>query len=260
MTVSTGTSAENFWDDGIEDEAECERILQTQKTKIVEDEQIISDELADDEEDEEDEEYDADEDEDVDDDTEDAADSEEDDAEAPETDESAEEEDVETENEPVAEAEDVEATTVVKGKKMVNPKTRTGGKTKAEAIREVIDRRKRGGESLRPRDIIEELTDNGFAVNASQVSVTLRSMGVPPAPKGRVKGSKMKPAAPVAETPKSRMALRQGVEDKPPHNGRVKDASAMIGMAVEFLTAAGGHAAAVTLLDSVSRLAQPGDR
>lgn len=257
MTVSTGTSAENFWDDGVEEESECERFLQEQKTKIVEDEEEISAEFDDDEE--EDEEDDADDDEDVDDDIEDAAESEEDE-EAPETDEAAEEEDVETENDPVAEAEDAEAATSVKGKKMAKTKTRAGGKTKAEAIREVIDRRKRAGESLRPRDIIEELTDNGFAVNASQVSVTLRSMGVPPAPKGRVKGSKMKPAAPAAETPKSRMALHKGVGDKPAHNGKPKDASAMIGMAVEFLNAAGGHDAAVELLDSVSRLTQHSGR
>ena len=259
MTVSTGTSAENFWDDGVEEESECERFLQEQKTKIVEDEEEISAELDDDEE--EDEEYDdADDDEDDDDDIEDTAETEEEDEEAPETDESAEEEETETENDPVAEAEDAEAATSVKGKKMAKTKTRAGGKTKAEAIREVIDRRKRAGESLRPRDIIEELTDNGFAVNASQVSVTLRSMGVPPAPKGRVKGSKAKPAAPAAESPKSRMALHKGVEDKPAHNGKPKDASAMIGMAVEFLNAAGGHDAAVELLDSVARLSQRSGR
>jgi hypothetical protein len=259
MSVSTGTSAENFWDDGLEEEAECEKFLQEQKTKVIEyEEEETSAELAGDDEDE-DEEYEEDEEEeDVDDDIEDAADVEEeedDDVELPETDHAAEEEDSETENDPVADAEDADATKSVKGKKMAKPKTRTGGKTKAEAIREVIDRRKRAGESLRPRDIIEELTDNGFAVNASQVSVTLRSMGVPPAPKGRIKGTKIKPATPGAE-PKSRMALKTGVGEKPAHNGKPADAANMVDMAVEFLKAAGGHDKAVELLDSIARFAR----
>lgn len=50
--------------------------------------------------------------------------------------------------------------------------------TKAEMIREEIKRRKAAGDSLRARDIIATLEEEGVEVNASQVSVTLRSMGV----------------------------------------------------------------------------------
>lgn len=251
MTVSTGKSAENFWEDGYEDEADCEKFLQEQKTKIIEDEEEHGvtaeyDEDAEDEEDEDEDEQDSDGDYD---DGELVAEGDED---ADEED-AEDEEDIETDEDPVAEAEEdeAEATSHEEGKKMSKTKAKTGGKTKAEAIREVINRRKKAGESLRPRDIIEELSANGFEVNASQVSVTLRSMGVPAAPRGRAKGTKV--AKPAAEAePKSRVALKRGVGE-PSHDG-AGDAASMVDMAVDFLHAAGGYAKAVELLDSISRV------
>lgn len=248
------STSENFWDDTVEEEAECERFLQTKKTKIIEEEEtVVSAEYDDEEDDEEDE---ADE--------EDSEEQEEELDEAPETDAAADTEDSEgsDDSDPAAEADndEAEAASTVKEKKMPKTKAKAGGKTKAEAIREVIDRRKRAGESLRPRDIIEELSDNGFEVNASQVSVTLRSMGVPPAPKGRVKGTKIKPEA----TPesKSRMALKRGVSEKPASKKaddftvevRSDDGpAAMVDMAFEFLQAVGGYTKAVSLLNSITR-------
>jgi hypothetical protein len=259
MTVSTGTSAGNFWEDGFEEEAECERFLQEQKTKIIEDEEEHVVEAAYDDEEE------------ADDDEEEEVEEQEPEtdaakpelvAEADDAEEVAEEKDSE-ETEPVAEGEEeAEATNPEKGRKMAKTKTKAGGKTKAEAIREVIDRRKRASESLRPRDIIEELSDNGFEVNASQVSVTLRSMGVPPAPKGRVKGSKVKPTEAPAE-PKSRVALKRGVSGKEvtkpaARNGELEvvmgqpaSPAAIVKMGVEFLDAAGSYASAIDILSAI---------
>ncbi len=248
MTVSTGTSAENFWEDGLEEEAECEKFLQEQKTKTIEDEEDIVAEFDESEEDADNSEYDDEEEEDY----EESDELAEEDAEAPETDELAEEDGCYSENDTVAESDEDEAATKVKGKKMVKAaKPRAGGQTKAEAIREVIDRRKRAKESLRPRDIIEELTNNGVEVNASQVSVTLRSMGVPPAPKGRIKGTKM--PAKDAATPPSRMARKKGVGERPAHDGKSATPASIVEMAVDFLEAAGGREKAVELLDSLAR-------
>lgn len=257
MSSSTGTSAENFWDEGFEEETECERFLQKQKTKTVEDEENEVDAEYEEDEDVDDEEE-TDDDESA---TEEIS-AEEETADDDETDESdSEEEDPVEENDPVAEDEnDADATQPVKEEKMVKARTKTGGKTKAEAIREVIERRKRAGASLRPRDIIEELSDNGFEVNASQVSVTLRSMGVPPAPKGRVKGTKMKPKEPTATTePKSRMALKRGVGEKAAaHDGELLETEAMLDKAAEFVTASGGYEKAVAILGMYNRIVSRG--
>lgn len=252
MPSTTGTSAESFWDEG--DETECERYLQHQKAKTVEDEE--NDVEA---------EYDEDEEEETDDDESveeeiSAEDETADDDEADESD-SEEEEDPIDDDDPVAEADDAEATQPVKEEKMVKAKAKTGGKTKAEAIREVIERRKRASASLRPRDIIEELSENGFEVNASQVSVTLRSMGVPPAPKGRVKGTKMKPKEPAATAePKSRMATKRGVGERPAaaHDGELLETEAMLDKAAEFVSASGGYEKAVAILGMYNRIVSRG--
>lgn len=71
-----------------------------------------------------------------------------------------------------------------------------GKKTKAEMIREEITRRQKAKESMRACDIIASLADEGVEVNASQVSVTLRSMGVPAGgTRGRPAGQKKEKAA-----------------------------------------------------------------
>lgn len=71
--------------------------------------------------------------------------------------------------------------------------TARAGATKANAIRDAIKRRQASGDSLRPKDIIAELAKSGMVISASQVSVTLRALGVPPGPRGRKKGDTTKP-------------------------------------------------------------------
>lgn len=258
MSAKTGSSAENFWDEGVEEEAECERYLQHQKVKMIEDEENITEDEYDEEVDEDegdDEESDED---DVDD--SEAAEESENNADPVVAEESADSQEV-TDDDPAADAEeDAEAAKPVKEKKMAKTRTKAGGKTKAEAIREIIERRQKAKESLRPRDIIEELNENGFEVNASQVSVTLRNMGVPPAPKGRGKGTAKPAAATPTEEQKSRMALKRGVSGatKPQAvagtDGQLKETELMLDSAAEFVHTAGGYEKAVALLNMYHRI------
>lgn len=123
--------------------------------------------------------------------------------EAAETDEVEEEEDevvaeveeVEEESEEETEDDDAEVSAArdILSKRSSNVKKREG-MTKAEMIRDEIETRKKSGDSLRACDIISALKKHGTEVNASQVSVTLRSMGVAST---RGKGEK-KPAAATA--------------------------------------------------------------
>jgi hypothetical protein len=160
-------SAESFWDDGsIDDDEKCEKYLS----------EDVTDDTADDDVGEEAEEV--------------AAEEQPISAAVEADDEEAEEND-----EDPADEENLEASPAQpRGNKMA--KKAVGGKTKAESIREVIEARKRAGKDLRPRDIIEDLENMGVEVNASQVSITLRSMGVPPSRKG---GAGKKPAKARAE-------------------------------------------------------------
>lgn len=164
-------SAESFWDDaGSDDEENCERYLKSK-----------SEDLADDAEDEDDSGEEAEE----------VAKEEQPIAAVDETDD----EEAEENDEDPADEENLDASEAQpRGKKMA--KKAVSGKTKAESIREVIEARKRAGKDLRPRDIIEDLENMGVEVNASQVSITLRSMGVPPSRKG---GAGKKPAKARAE-------------------------------------------------------------
>lgn len=126
--------------------------------------------------------------------------------------EAAETDEVEEEDEVVAEVEEVEeeveeetedddaevsAARDILSKRSSNVKKREG-MTKAEMIRDEIETRKKSGDSLRACDIIAALKKHGTEVNASQVSVTLRSMGVAST---RGKGEK-KPAAVATATAK----------------------------------------------------------
>lgn len=82
-----------------------------------------------------------------------------------------------------------------------------GKKTKAEMIRDEITRRQKAKESVRACDIIASLADEGVEVNASQVSVTLRNMGVPSSgTRGRPAGQKKEKvaAAPTASGTRGR--------------------------------------------------------
>lgn len=260
MAKHTGAPAESFWEDGIDDEAECERFLQHQKARTgPEDDEasvetMTEAEETEEEEDAEREEVVAEDDSDIGDDSDDS------DEESDEEDSESEDIVSEEESDPAAEDETPEAAQL-EDRKMAKTKVKAGGKTKAEAIREVIEKRKKAGTSLRPRDIIEELANNGFEVNASQVSVTLRNMGVPAAPRGRAKGSKMKSAEAPAEA-KSRVALKRGVEAKlkaaPAANGQLEETEHLLDAAGEFIGAAGGYEKAVSLLGMYNRLLSRG--
>lgn len=92
-------------------------------------------------------------------------------------------EDAEDDNEEDEENEDDEEAEVSAARDILAKRSSTvakkrEGKTKAEMIRDEIERRKKSGDSLRACDIIAALNEEGVEVNASQVSVTLRSMGV----------------------------------------------------------------------------------
>lgn len=165
-------SAESFWDDGsIDDDENCEQYLKNKSEKLSDDA------------------------EDADDSGEEAEEVVEEEAQPIAQADDADGEEAEENDEDPADEENLEASAAQpRGKKMA--KKAVSGKTKAESIREVIEARKRAGKDLRPRDIIEDLENMGVEVNASQVSITLRSMGVPPSRKG---GAGKKPAKARAE-------------------------------------------------------------
>lgn len=239
MVREVSAPADSFWEGSCEDEHDCERFLQKQKKRGV------SKEAAD--EDGEYDESDSEVDDDVDD-IDDDEDTENDDEDAEAVAE-ADDEDPPTEDEESDEAEPEDMKMATKTTK----KTRTGGKTKADAIREVIERRKSSGDSLRPKDIIDELARKGFEVNASQVSVTLRSMGVPAAPRGRRPGTKMPKTAPVSADGKSRAAMKRGVAESDDGEGALS-LSEGLDAAAEFAEVVGGFDRATELLDACRRL------
>lgn len=255
MVREVSAPADSFWEDGYEDENECERFLQNQKHGANDDEENDYDaEEGDDAEDTEDEtaedaenvvvaEADAD------------ADEDEDDVEDDDDDDSEEDDD-----DVAAEAEEDSEEDAAKptGAKMSTAKAKAGagGMTKADAIRASIERRKASGGSLRPCDIIEELAGKGCAVNASQVSVTLRAMGVPAGPRGRKAGAKVaKPAAGAAEEPKSRVAMKRGMEEaKPSAAKKGGNNFADLEAAADFADSMGGYERATELLEVCRRM------
>jgi arginine repressor len=120
---------------------------------------------------------------------------------------------------------------------------KSGGKTKAEAIRAVIAARKAAGQELRPKDIIETLRDSGIEVNASQVSITLRAMGVPALRRGPASGSKSAKdsgSEKARALPKMRAML---ASDSTP--------AGLLKIAQEFINIAGGHGPAKALLNKI---------
>jgi transposase len=95
-----------------------------------------------------------------------------------ETDDDNDEDDDDAE---VSAARDILATRspeMAKNTKMIA--SRGTGATKSDMIRTEIAKRQESGDSLRAKDIIATLAKRGVEVNASQVSVTLRNMGVAP--------------------------------------------------------------------------------
>jgi hypothetical protein len=242
------TGAESCWEDDADSEADCEKFLQKAARATI---NTAADEDDEDEEDEdeEDEEEDA----------EDASDDENADV-GNEADESV----TVTATLPAADADDssesLPEAAHSKGKKMA--KAKAGGKTKADSIREVIAARQAAGKDLRPKDIIEALEKKGIEVNASQVSITLRAMGVPALRKGA--GAKAKtPVAAEAndeEPTKSRPALktRAAIDSSSDDSaaGELSHTSELLENAADFMHAAGGYERAKAVLDMCHRVIQ----
>lgn len=142
-------------------------------------------------------------------------------------------------------------------------KKRGEGMTKAEMIRDEIEKRKKSGDSLRACDIISSLSDKGVEVNASQVSVTLRSMGVqstrgPRAAKGDKAEAPTRGRKAKAETEKVvRVATRKTAEKAPAvkaaHNGEAFTESDLNATAA-FISAVGSADRGTTLLRIFSRM------
>lgn len=135
-------------------------------------------------------------------------------------DDDAEESDDDSENDDENDEDDDEAE-VSAAREIINrrnssmAKKSEGKKTKAEIIRDEITRRGKAEESMRACDIIAALADEGVEVNASQVSVTLRNMGVqrtgkPGRPAGQKKEKAM--AAPASPAPHGRPPKAQSGE------------------------------------------------
>jgi len=251
QTNMTAAAADSCWEDSLENDETCERYLQRQKEKAAKQEDVLSDDDEDEIDDEDSE--------DEDDDTETAsveeaedvtaahdanADDDEDDADAVLAD------DAETDPEPVAPE---DSATQSRGGKMA--KTKTGGKTKAEAIREVIAAKQKAGAELRPRDIIEVLQKRGIAVNASQVSITLRAMGVPAITRGGTGAKKKTPAAPAAsETEKNRATMKRKAPEALGGTPELDATARLLEAAADFMADAGGYEQAVRLLSMCHRL------
>jgi hypothetical protein len=228
-------SAESFWDDGsIDDDEKCEKYLKSED---------VTDDAANDDSGEEAEEVAEEE-------TQTLAQA-----------EDADGEEAEENDDDPADEEDLDASAAQpRGKKMA--KKAVSSKTKAESIREVIEARKKAGKELRPRFIIADLEDMGVEVNASQVSITLRTMGVPPSRKG---GAGKKPAKAHAEengeavrsraTAKaSRAGDRGGVVQRAATTGDFAEVYRTLTAAQAFVQTAGSIDLATRALEAYSRL------
>jgi len=212
------TGAESVWEDGAADEEGCEKFLQAQKSKL----QASAEEDVD-------------------------ADTDEEDEVADDEDEPSDDDNVEDESADEDEDEDPSAEAQPKGNKMAKAKA---GKTKAESIREVIESLKAKGEELRPRNIIAALEKKGVDVNASQVSITLRSMGVPAIKRGAGKPAKEAKTAEQNGESRSRIATKLLTPvTKAAEPAADMDAYGdMLDTAATFMHAVGGYERAVSLL------------
>jgi hypothetical protein len=242
MVRQEKTAAESCWDEeSIDSDEKCEKYLKRKQEIAAEAED--ADDADVDEDDDDDAEEDGDE---------DATDAEDDvtatgtDSEDDDDDDSEEEE----ENEP-DDAEEEASTS--RGAKMVRKKA-DGSKTKADYIREIISAKQAAGAELRPRDIIAALEKKGVEVNASQVSITLRSMGVPPSRKGPGKPA-TKPEAVKAEPETRRATLKRRDVSAEPADG---DLTSHVEAAADFIHEVGGYSRALKLLDLCNKVLQRG--
>jgi hypothetical protein len=254
------TEAESCWDGSENDEEMRQRYLKRQNTITAAtnsahvESESAEEEEAEDEEDEE--EVDEDEDSETADDDDEYEDDEEDEDEE-DADADEEEPHAETSSEEPENVAPVKSAAITKGSKVIKHRE-AGSKTKAESIREVIEAKQKAGAELRPRDIVEALEKRGIAVNASQVSITLRSMGVPPLRKGG--GAKKK--QPVAAEPEAAVRSRDALKFKqrvapavaPKANTNLAETEKLLAAADTFMRTCGGHKQATDMLDMCARL------
>lgn len=210
------TGAESVWEDCAADGEGCEKPAPAQKLKL----QASAEEDVDADTDEE---------------------------EAADEDEPADDDSVEDKSADEDEDEDPSAEAQPESTKMAKAKA---GKTKAESIREVIELLKARGDELRPRNIIAALEKKGVEVNASQVSITLRSMGVPAIKRGTSKPDKETTPAEHNGESKSRIATKLATPvTKTAEPVADMDAYGdMIDTAATFMHEVGGYERAVSLL------------
>lgn len=247
MVRQSKTEAESCWDDesSVADE-KCEKYLQSKQKPARAD--------ATPEEDEEEVDEDIDEEEDDVDEDDEEVDEDDEEADADEAEAIGTDPEIDSEDTTPTDASTKEATNP-RGEKMAK-KSMTGAKTKAEHIREVIAAKKAAGAELRPRDIIAALEKRGVEVNASQVSITMRAMGIPAMRKGG--GAKPKTAKPVtheapAETKRATLKLKAPVSE-PSVNGAMHAIDEQIGAAADFIHAVGGYERAVSLLNLCNKV------
>lgn len=260
MVRQTGrTDAESFWDDdkdAVSSDEKCEQYL-TRQQKLTAAARNADDSVEEDEDD----------DEDVDDaeDTE-AADADEADGLGTEPDDDDDNADDDADDEePEAHADSSESTALSeaseealtpRGSKMAK-KSATGTKTKADHIREIIAAKQAAGAEFRPRDIIAALEKRGVEVNASQVSITMRNMGIPASRGGgKPKTKAAKPSE--GETPPetSRATLKRKTANSDESSGGFSNFDAQdLEAAVDFINKVGGHARAKSLLDVCHKFA-----
>lgn len=249
MVRQIKTDAESCWDDeSVASDEQCEKYLQRKQkvTATADADEAEEDDAA--EEDEENEDAEATE-------AEALGTDPEDDSEDDEEDEEAEAESTSDDN--LEEASSAEAPNP-RGKKMAK-KSASGSKTKADHIREIIAAKQAAGVDLRPRDIIAALEKRGVEVNASQVSITMRAMGIPPLRKGGGAKPKAKTAASAAEAPteQRRATLKRAapVSESSP-NGEIRAMDEQLEAAADFIHGVGGYERALSLLNLCNKVSQ----
>lgn len=130
-------------------------------------------------------------------------------------------------------------------------------KTKAEAIRDEIARRKtQGEENIRPRDIIAALKEQGVTVTAPQVSVTLRDFNKPADAK-TARANRPVVAKKNTEKPLKRSAAKVSAVSEKNTRTASEPSYAALEAAATFVTTSGGLAQAKNLLDAYARLFNP---
>ena len=245
MVRQSMTEAESCWDDesSVDSDAKCEKYLQSKQKKAQ-----AAAASSDDEDIDEDEEVDED------DDVDEEDDEDNEDADADEAEALGKDPEVDSDEDDPTEASITEATNP-RGEKMAK-KSVAGAKTKAEHIREVIAAKKASGAELRPRDIIAALEKRGVEVNASQVSITMRAMGIPAMRKGggaKPKTAKASTHEEPAETKRATLKRKAPVSESGASSS-MSEIDGQLEAAADFIHTVGGYDRALSLLNLCNKV------